>query len=96
MPIHPTALISSDAQIDPSAEIGAYVVIEGAVRIGAGCKILPHAQVLGDTVIGVLRQLRAGFPERPGDFPWSVILCGMRDVRDSALVVFLHRQCDAI
>jgi hypothetical protein len=41
--------------------------------------------LVGDTVIGVLRQLRAGFPERPGDFPWSVILCGMRDVRDYKL-----------
>ena len=31
------------------------------------------------------RQLRAGFPERPANFPWSVILCGMRDVRDYKL-----------
>jgi hypothetical protein len=41
--------------------------------------------LVGDTLIGVLRQLRAGFPERPRDFPWSVILCGMRDVRDYKL-----------
>jgi hypothetical protein len=41
--------------------------------------------LVGDTVIGVLRQLRAGFPERPEHFPWSVILCGMRDVRDYKL-----------
>ncbi len=38
--------------------------------------------LIGDTLIGVLRQLRAGFPERPANFPWAVILCGMRDVRD--------------
>ena len=41
--------------------------------------------LIGDTLIGVLRQLRAGFPERPANFPWSVILCGMRDVRDYKL-----------
>jgi hypothetical protein len=41
--------------------------------------------MVGDTVIGVLRQLRAGFPQRPQHFPWSVILCGMRDVRDYKL-----------
>jgi hypothetical protein len=41
--------------------------------------------MVGDTVIGVLRQLRAGFPQRPEHFPWSVILCGMRDVRDDTL-----------
>lgn len=52
MPIHPTALISPEAQIDPDADIGAYVVIEGPVQIARGCRILPHAQVMGDTVLG--------------------------------------------
>ena len=36
----------------------------------------------GDGLISVLRQLRAGFPNRPGGFPSSVVLCGLRDVRD--------------
>jgi hypothetical protein len=30
----------------------------------------------------ILSQLRTGFDNRPGAFPWSAILCGMRDVRD--------------
>jgi hypothetical protein len=30
----------------------------------------------------VLRQLRAGYPQRPALFPQSIILCGVRDVRD--------------
>ncbi len=38
--------------------------------------------LVGDTLISVLRQLRAGYPQRPGHFPQSVILCGVRDVRD--------------
>ena len=38
--------------------------------------------LIGDTLISVLRQLRAGYPNRPGRFPQSVILCGIRDVRD--------------
>ena len=37
---------------------------------------------MGDTLLSVLRQLRAGYPDRPGRFPHSVILCGVRDVRD--------------
>ncbi len=41
--------------------------------------------LVGQSLISVLRQLRAGFPERPAKFPWSVILCGMRDVRDYKL-----------
>ena len=36
----------------------------------------------GDSLISVLRQLRTGFPNRPTRFPQSVILCGIRDVRD--------------
>ena len=38
--------------------------------------------LVGDTLLAVLRQLRAGYPERPHRFPQSVILCGVRDVRD--------------
>ena len=38
--------------------------------------------LVGDTLIAVLRQLRAGYPHRPRRFPQSVILCGVRDVRD--------------
>ncbi len=36
----------------------------------------------GDGLISVLRQLRSGYPRRPGHFPQSVVLCGVRDVRD--------------
>ena len=38
--------------------------------------------LVGDTLISVLRQLRAGYARRPHHFPQSVILCGVRDVRD--------------
>jgi len=38
--------------------------------------------LVGDTLISVLRQLRAGYDKRPGQFPQSIILCGVRDVRD--------------
>ena len=36
----------------------------------------------GESLRAVLRQLRAGYADRPVGFPWSVILCGLRDVRD--------------
>ena len=38
--------------------------------------------LVGDTLVSLLRQLRAGYPQRPLAFPQSVILCGVRDVRD--------------
>lgn len=36
----------------------------------------------GDTLVSVLRQIRAGYPHRPERFPCSVALVGLRDVRD--------------
>ena len=38
--------------------------------------------LIGDALLSVLRQLRAGYVRRPASFPQSVVLCGVRDVRD--------------
>jgi hypothetical protein len=38
--------------------------------------------LVGDTLISVLRQLRTGYDQRPARFPSTVILCGVRDVKD--------------
>ncbi|MDR1513098.1 MAG: ATP-binding protein [Propionibacteriaceae bacterium] len=38
--------------------------------------------LVGDTLISLLRQIRSGYAARPAAFPQSVVLCGVRDVRD--------------
>jgi len=38
--------------------------------------------LVGDTLISLLRQIRAGYAQRPEAFPLSMVLCGVRDVRD--------------
>jgi hypothetical protein len=38
--------------------------------------------LVGDVLVSVLRQLRTGYTDRPRSFPISVMLCGVRDVRD--------------
>ena len=38
--------------------------------------------LIGDTLISVLRQIRVGYTKRPKLFPQSIVLCGVRDVRD--------------
>ena len=38
--------------------------------------------LVGDGLLSVLRQLRAGYPDRSARFPQTVVLCGLRDVRD--------------
>jgi UDP-N-acetylglucosamine acyltransferase len=50
--IHPTAIVDSAAEIDPSVDIGAYAVVEGPVRIAAGARIYHHAYVTSWTEIG--------------------------------------------
>src|SRR6185369_6449954 len=40
-----------------------------------------------DLLISVLRQLRTGYADRPGSFPQSVALIGLRDVRDYRMKV---------
>ena len=38
--------------------------------------------LIGSTLISVLSQLRSGFDRRPDRFPQSVVLCGVRNLRD--------------
>ena len=42
--------------------------------------------LVGDTLISLLRQIRAGYAQRPEYFPQSIVLCGVRDVRDYRMV----------
>lgn len=42
--------------------------------------------LVGDSLVSVLRQIRAGYDQRPQHFPQSIILCGVRDVRDYRIV----------
>ena len=43
--------------------------------------------LVGDSLISVLRQIRSGYASRPQSFPTSIILCGVRDVRDYRIVL---------
>jgi UDP-N-acetylglucosamine acyltransferase len=52
MPIHPTAVVDRRAEIDPTAELGPYVVVEGPVRVGPGTRVMAHAVLKGHTSLG--------------------------------------------
>ena len=43
--------------------------------------------LVGDSLVSVLRQLPAGYADRPEAFPQTIILCGVRDVRDYRIVL---------
>lgn len=45
--------------------------------------LIDEIDALADqALLAVLAQLRAGYDERPDRFPHSIVLCGLRDVRD--------------
>jgi UDP-N-acetylglucosamine acyltransferase len=50
--IHPTAIISSAAELPDDVVIGPHVVIEGAVRIGSGSVLRPHVHLVGPLTMG--------------------------------------------
>lgn len=51
-PIHPTALVDAQAEIDGSVRVGPYAVIGAGVRIAAGTTVGAHAVIEGPTTIG--------------------------------------------
>jgi UDP-N-acetylglucosamine acyltransferase len=50
--VHPTAVVSPQAELDGSVEVGAYCVVGPHVRIGAGTVLGPHVVIDGHTTLG--------------------------------------------
>lgn len=60
MTIHPTAIVDPKAEIDSEVEIGPYVVIDGAVTIKRGTRVMAHACLTGWTEIGEDNEIYPG------------------------------------
>ena len=60
MAIHPTAIVSVKADLDPSVEVGPYAIIEDNVRIGAGTRVMARAFITGHTEIGRNNEIHVG------------------------------------
>lgn len=60
MAIHPTAIVSPRAELDPTVEVGPYAIIEDNVRIGAGTRVMAHAFLTGHTEIGRHNHIHVG------------------------------------
>lgn len=76
MAIHPTAVVSSRAELDAEVDVGPYVVIDGPVRIGRGTRILAHAVLTGWTRIGRDNEIHMGAVV--GHVPQDVAYTGAR------------------
>lgn len=58
--VHPTAILSAEADIAAGVRIGPYTVIEGSVAIAADCVVGPHVHLVGPLVIGRGNQIGTG------------------------------------
>jgi UDP-N-acetylglucosamine acyltransferase len=65
--IHPTALISPEAEFADDVQIGPYAVLEGPVRLGPGCVVRPFVHLIGPLTMGRANQVFSGavLGERP-------------------------------
>ena len=78
--IHPTAIVDRRAEIDATAEVGPYVVIEGPVRVGPRTRLMPHVVLVGDTHLGAENVLHPGvvLGDAPQDLAYRDAPSGVR------------------
>ncbi len=95
MSIHATAIVSPQAVIDPTAEIGPYVVIDGSVHVGAATRIHAHACVAGWTHIGerceIYPHACVGYPPQDVAYAGAESYCTVGDETVVREFVSIHR-----
>ena len=65
--IHPTAVISPEADLAEDVEVGPFAVLEGPVRLGPGCVVRPYVHLIGPLTMGRGNKVLTGavLGERP-------------------------------
>jgi UDP-N-acetylglucosamine acyltransferase len=97
--VHPTALIDPAADIGEDVQVGPYVVVEGDVRVGAGCILRAGAHLLGPLTMGCHNAVfsHAILGERPqhlkyNDEPTRLVIGDHNVIRE---LVTMHRGTTA-
>jgi UDP-N-acetylglucosamine acyltransferase len=72
--IHPSAIISSDAEIASDVEIGAYAIIGDNCTIGGGCVISPRATLERNVTLGL--NVKVGVGTILGGLPQDLKFAG--------------------
>ena len=76
---------AAQAALEQSGSNAVYTALQTLAQHFAKPLVLLLDEVdalVGDTLISLLRQIRAGYTDRPKAFPQTIVLCGVRDVRD--------------
>ena len=78
--IHATAIIHPDANLDSSATVGPYTLIDADVTIGPDCVIGPHCHITGQTTLGAGNRFHSGcvIGDTPQDLKYAGDPTGLR------------------
>jgi UDP-N-acetylglucosamine acyltransferase len=58
--IHPTAIISPDAELGERVEVGPFTVIDGPVALGPDCRVDAHVRLVGPLTMGAGNHVFSG------------------------------------
>jgi UDP-N-acetylglucosamine acyltransferase len=93
--IHPTAIISSNANIGTNVQIGAYSIIEDNVTVGDNCIIASNVLLKANTRIGKNNKLSSGviIGETPQDVSQQGVVSAVEIGDDNVIreYVTIHR-----
>lgn len=78
--VHATAIIHPRARLDPTVQVGPWVVIDEGVSIGPYCVLGPHVYLTGQTLIGSHNAFHAGcvIGDAPQDLKYQGAPTGLR------------------
>ena len=84
----PVKILKSFKDTEPDSKLNLFLrQLTGICSLPVVLFIDEIDALVGDSLVSVLRQLRSGYDDRPESFPQSIILCGVRDVRDYRIVL---------
>jgi UDP-N-acetylglucosamine acyltransferase len=71
--IHPTALISPEAELAEDVTVGPFAIIEGKVRVGAGCVLRARSHLIGPIIMGQANEVFSNviIGEKPQHFLYN-------------------------
>jgi len=80
VPVHPTALVDPRSEIDPSADVGPFVIIDGPARIGPRTRLMAGVHVTGQTEVGADNVVHPGavLGNEPQDLAYAGAPSGLR------------------
>jgi UDP-N-acetylglucosamine acyltransferase len=58
--VHPTAILSPHVDLADNVEVGAYAILDGAIKIGPDCVIRPAVHIFGNVAMGRGNQVFTG------------------------------------